>query len=139
MKLDICKLIELPKIKDIRGNLSFIESLRHVSFDIKRVYYLYDIPAGSERGGHAHKNLHQLVIALSGSFEIVLSHPKESKRIVLNNPAVGLYICPMIWRTLENFSAGAVCLVLASDVFEEDDYFRSYEDYQSECERGKHG
>jgi hypothetical protein len=121
-----CELIELPKIHDPRGNLTFIEGDRHVPFDIRRVYYLYDVPGGAERGGHAHKGLHQLIVAMSGSFDVVLDDGKDKKRVHLNRSYQGLYVCPMIWRELDNFSSGSVCMVLASNRFDEDDYHRDY-------------
>lgn len=130
MSLNDCKLIDLPKIADARGNLTFIEGGRHVPFDIKRVYYLYDVPGGSERGGHAHKDLHQLIIAMSGSFDIVLDDGQNKKRIHLNRSYNGLYVCPMIWREMDNFSSGAVCLVLASNFYDEADYYRNYGDFK---------
>ena len=129
MSLADCKLIDLPKIADPRGNLTFIEGGRHVSFDIKRVYYLYDVPGGAERGGHAHKALHQLIIAMSGSFDIVLDDGRERKRFHLSRSYYGLYVCPMMWRAMDNFSSGAVCLVLASNLYEESDYYRDYSDF----------
>jgi hypothetical protein len=119
----------LPKIAEPRGNLTFIEGGRHVPFDIKRVYYLYDVPGGAERGGHAHKALQQLIIAMSGSFDIVLDDGRQKKRIHLNRSYHGLYVCPMIWREMDNFSSGAVCLVLASNLYEESDYYRNYNDF----------
>jgi len=129
MKLSHCQIIELPKITDARGNLSFIEQNRHIPFAIKRVYYLYDVPGGAERGGHAHKDLHQLIIAMSGSFDVILDDGTEKKRFHMNRSYYGLYICPMIWRELDNFSSGAVALVLASNYFDEDDYYRDYQDF----------
>src|ERR1039457_4709124 len=110
MSLGDCKLIDLPKIADPRGKLTFIEGGRHVPFDIKRVYYLYDVPGGAERGGHAHKILHQFFVAFSGSFDIVLDDARHKKRIHLNRSYNGLHVCPMIWREMDNFSSGAVCL-----------------------------
>ncbi len=127
--IDKCKLVELPKITDQRGNLTFIESSKHIPFDISRVYYLYDVPGGAERGGHAHKELSQLIIAMSGSFDVVLDDGSQKKRIHLNRPYQGLYICPMIWRELDNFSSGSVCTVLASNAYDENDYYRDYADY----------
>ena len=124
--LDQCQLIDLPKIQDPRGNLTFIEGGNHVPFDIQRVYYLYDVPGGAERGGHAHKDLHQLIIAMSGSFDVILDDGKDKKRVHLNRSYHGLYICPMIWRELDNFSSGSVCMVLASNHYTEDDYYRDY-------------
>ena len=129
MRLDQCKIIDLPKITDPRGNLTFIEGARHVPFDIKRVYYLYDVPGGAERGGHAHKNLHEFIIALSGSFDVVLNDGIEKKRFHLNRSYYGLYVCPMVWRELDNFSSASVCMVLASAPFEESDYYRDYDKF----------
>lgn len=128
MKIESCKIIELPKISDPRGNLTFIEGGgRNIPFDIKRVYYLYDVPGGAERGGHGHKALHQLIIAMSGSFDVVLDDGNEKKRVHLNRSYYGLYVCPMIWRELDNFSSGSVCMVLASNLYDEEDYYRDYE------------
>jgi len=124
-----CRLIDLPKIADPRGNLTFIEGGRHVPFAIQRVYYLYDVPGGAERGGHAHKALHQLIIAMSGSFDIVLDDGREKKRFHLNRSYYGLYVGPMIWREMDNFSSGAVALVLASNLYDETDYYRNYADF----------
>ena len=124
-----CRTIDLPKIHDTRGNLTFIEGGRHVPFEIQRVYYLYDVPGGAERGGHAHKALNQLIIAMSGSFDVVLDDGREKKRFHLNRSYQGLYVCPMIWRELDNFSSGSVCMVLASNHFHEDDYYRDYDDF----------
>lgn len=129
MSIDQSKLIELPKISDPRGNLTFIEGGSHIPFDIQRVYYLYDVPGGAERGGHAHKGLQQLIIAMSGSFDVVLTNGKEKKRFHLNRSYYGLYVPTMLWRELDNFSSGAVCMVLASNRYEEDDYYRDYNDY----------
>ena len=131
MKFDIdaCQMIALPKITEPRGNLSFIEGGNQVPFDIKRVYYLYDVPGGAERGGHAHKELHQLIIAMSGSFDVVLDDGKNKKRVHLSRPYIGLHLCPMIWRELDNFSSGSVCLVLASIKYDEDDYYRDHAEF----------
>jgi dTDP-4-dehydrorhamnose 3,5-epimerase-like enzyme len=126
-KLEHCRLIDLPKISDPRGNLTFIESNQHIPFDIKRVYYTYDVPGGSDRGAHAHKQLQQLIIAMSGSFDVVLDDGFEKKRFHLNRSYFGLYVCPMMWRELDNFSSGSVCLVLASELFDPEDYYRDYE------------
>jgi WxcM-like, C-terminal len=135
--LSDCRLIDLPKISDPRGNLTFVEGKRHVPFEFKRVYYLYDVPGGAERGGHAHKDLHQLIIAMSGSFDMVLDDGQEKRRFHLNRSYYGLYVCPMIWREMDNFSSGAVCLVLASNYYEELDYFRDYEEFKAaEIRRG---
>jgi oxalate decarboxylase/phosphoglucose isomerase-like protein (cupin superfamily) len=124
-----CKLIDLPKISDPRGNLTFIEGGQHIPFDIQRVYYLYDVPGGAERGGHAHKNLHQLIIAMSGSFDVILDDGNEKRRVHLNRSYNGLYVCPMIWRELDNFSSGSVCMVLASNKYDEADYYRDYGEF----------
>jgi hypothetical protein len=129
MTIEKCKIVDLPKIHDPRGNLTFIEGGAHIPFDIQRVYYLYDVPGGTERGGHAHKGLHQLIIAMSGSFDVVLDDGVNKRRFHLNRSYYGLYVCPMIWRELDNFSSGSVCLVLASNRYDEDDYYRSYDDY----------
>lgn len=127
--IEDCKIIQLPKISDPRGNLSFIEGGQHIPFEIKRVYYLYDVPGGSDRGSHAHKNLHQFIVAMSGSFDVVLDDGKEKKRFHLNRSYYGLYVCPMMWRDLDNFSSGAVCMVLASDYYDEADYIRNYDQF----------
>jgi dTDP-4-dehydrorhamnose 3,5-epimerase-like enzyme len=127
-----CHLVDLPKIQDPRGNLTFIEGGNHIPFDIRRVYYLYDVPGGSERGGHAHKELQQLIIAMSGSFDVILDDGKEKKRFHLNRSYYGLYVCPMMWRELDNFSSGSVCMVLASNKYAEDDYYRDYAEFMSE-------
>jgi len=129
--INLCKLVDLPKISDPRGNLTFIEGGNHIPFDIKRVYYLYDIPSGSERGGHAHKALHQLIIVISGSFDIHLSDGKNTKIFHLDSPSIGLYVCPMIWRKLDNFSANSTCMVLASNYYDEDDYYRDYDEFKN--------
>lgn len=126
MPLQDCKIIELPKIHDSRGNLTFIENGRPIPFDIRRVYYLYDVPGGSERGGHAHKTLQQFIIAMSGSFDVVITDGEYKYRHHLNRPYFGLYLAPMTWRILDNFSSGAVCLVLASAEYDENDYIRDY-------------
>lgn len=124
------KLIDIPKIEDRRGNLSVIEN-DCIPFDIKRVYYLYDVPSGAYRGGHSHKEQLEFLVALSGSFEVVLNDGKNAQKVMLNKPDRGLLIPTGIWRELENFSSGAVCLVLASDVFNEDDYIRNFKTFKS--------
>lgn len=129
MTIDRCEIIQLPKIQDPRGNLTFIEGSSHIPFDILRVYYLYDVPGGSERGGHAHKELHQFIIAMSGSFDIVLDDGKNKKRIHLCRSYYGLYVPPMIWREIDNFSTSSVCMVLASNRYEESDYYRDYAEF----------
>lgn len=129
MSLDKCKIVDLPKITDHRGNLTFIESGRHIPFDIKRTYYLYDVPGGAARAAHGHRNLHQLMISMSGSFDVTLDDGHGKKVFHLNRSYYGLYIPPMIWRDLDNFSSGAVCMVLASDYYDESDYFRDYNEF----------
>ena len=124
-----CTLIKLPKIYDVRGNLTFIENSRHIPFDIKRIFYLYDVPGGETRAGHAHKKLDQFIIALSGSFDVILDDGLAKKTFSLNRSYYGLYIPSMIWRELNNFSSGSVCLVLASENYNEDNYIRDYDKY----------
>ena len=133
--LDTCRIIDLPKIVDARGNLTFVEGGNHIPFEIKRTYYLYDVPGGAERGGHAHKGLHQLIIAISGAFDIVLDDGSRKQRYHLNRSYFGLYVCPMIWREMDNFSSGAVCLVLASNLYDEADYYRNYAEFISGISR----
>jgi hypothetical protein len=135
MSIERCVMLDLPKISDPRGNLTFIEGGRHIPFDIKRVYYLYDVPGGAERGGHAHKELHQLIVAMSGSFDVVLDDGTSKKRIHLDRSYSGLYVCPMIWREIDNFSSGSVCMVLASNTYSETDYYRDYGEYLSVLKR----
>ena len=131
MSIDDCRIIELPKIQDVRGNLTFVQSNDQVPFGIERVYYLYDVPGGSERGSHAHKNLHQFMVAMSGSFDVVLDDGiSDPVRFHLNRSYYGLYIAPMMWRTLDNFSSGSVCMVLASAPYAEDEYIRDYEAFK---------
>ncbi len=125
-----CQLIEIPKVHDERGSLGVIEK-SIIPFNMKRVYYLYDVPSDSYRGGHAHKKQESVIIALSGSFEVVLDDGSNKKREVLNKPNQALYLPSGIWREIENFSSGSVCLVLASTEFEEVDYIRDYEAYKS--------
>ncbi|WP_408642921.1 sugar 3,4-ketoisomerase [Acidovorax bellezanensis] len=136
MSIAKCSIVDLPRIQDPRGNLTFIEGSTHVPFDIQRVYYLYDVPGGAERGGHAHKALHQLIIAISGSFDVHLDDGKEKKVFHLNRSFQGLYVCPMMWRELNNFSSGAVCMVVASEKYDEDDYYRNYSDFLVDCKKG---
>lgn len=129
MSLELCRIVELPRITDPRGNLTFIEGGRHVPFDVRRVYYLYDVPGGASRAGHGHRTLHQLMIAMSGSFDVTLDDGRGKRKYHLNRSYYGLYICPMIWRDIDNFSSGSVCMVLASDYFDESDYYREYADF----------
>jgi dTDP-4-dehydrorhamnose 3,5-epimerase-like enzyme len=129
MGIEECKLVELPKITDPRGNLTFVEARRSVPFDIERVYYLYDVPGGETRAGHGHRALSQLMIAMSGSFDVLLDDGRGRRKYHLSLPHVGLYIAPMIWRELENFSSGSVCVVLASAYYDPSDYFYDYEDF----------
>lgn len=129
MPLDQVRIITLPKISDPRGNLTFVEENRHVPFEIKRVYYLYDIPGGEGRGGHAHYELEQLIIAASGSFDVILDDGYVRHRFHLNRSYFGLYVPKMIWREMDNFSSASVCLVLASNFYDELDYIRDYGEF----------
>ena len=129
-----CRLINLPRINDPRGNLTFIENDRHIPFEIKRVYYLYDVPGGSARAGHAHKTLHQFLIAMSGSFDVTVDDGEQKMKFHLNRSYYGLYIPPMTWREIDNFSSGSVCLALASDFFDETDYYRQYSEFKKAIE-----
>jgi len=131
MSLSDCRIIDLPKIADTRGNLTFIESGRHIPFEIRRTYYLYDVPGGSSRAAHAHKELHQLMIAMAGSFDVTLDDGHGKKKFHLNRSYFGLYIPPMVWRRLNNFSSGSVCMVLASDFYDEAEYIRDYGEFQN--------
>ena len=124
-----CKLINFKKISDPRGNLTVIESLRDIHFEIKRIYFIYDVPGGESRGGHAHKTLEQLIIAVSGSFDVKVDDGREKKTFSLNRAYYGLLVPKMIWREMDNFSSGSVCLVLASDFYRESDYIRKYNEF----------
>lgn len=124
-----CRIIHLPKVPDHRGNLTFIEGVKHVPFEIKRVYYLYDVPGGEARAGHAHKDQKQFIVAMSGSFDVILDNGVERRRVHLNRSYYGLYIHPMIWREIDNFSSGSVCLVLSSTFYTEEDYYRDYKEF----------
>ena len=132
--IENCRKISFPKITDKRGNLTFIEGIRHIPFEIRRIYYLYDVPGGESRAGHAHKNLHQVFISMSGSFDLHLDDGSLKKTFHLNRSYYGVYVCPMIWRDLDNFSTGSTCMVLASEEFDEGDYIREYEEFVSLCE-----
>jgi dTDP-4-dehydrorhamnose 3,5-epimerase-like enzyme len=129
MSIQECVLIDLPQISDERGHLSFVENNRHIPFEIRRIYYLYGIPQGKQRGAHAHRDLQQLIIPIAGQFDVSLNDGATKKTVTLKNPHEGLYISNMIWRELENLSHDAVCLVLASELYSEADYVRNYEDF----------
>lgn len=129
MTLDDCRIIELPKIHDPRGNLTFIEGSNHIPFDIKRVFYLYDVPGGSTRAGHANKFSHQFLIAMSGSFDVVVDDGRDKRRFHLNRSYYGLLIPTLIWREIDNFSSGSVCMVLASEIYRANDYYRDYDEF----------
>jgi dTDP-4-dehydrorhamnose 3,5-epimerase-like enzyme len=134
--IENCKLVELPVIHDPQGNLTFIEQRRHVPFEIERVYHTYDVPGGAKRGGHAHRACEELLVAMSGSFEVIVDDGSARDSIRLNRSYVGLYLPPMIWRELVDFSSGSVCMVLASDYYDEDDYIRDYDDFQGAVAAG---
>jgi dTDP-4-dehydrorhamnose 3,5-epimerase-like enzyme len=125
--IDGCKILVFPVINEQRGELTVIEANRHIPFSIQRVYYMSDVPEDAKRGAHAHKTLHQLIVPIAGSFDVHLDDGKEKKIMHMDRRDSGLYICPMIWRELDNFSSGAVCMVLASDYYNEQDYYRDYD------------
>jgi hypothetical protein len=125
------RLLDLPVRPDHRGNLTFVEARRQVPFDIARIFYLYDVPAGQSRAGHALRNIEQLLVAVSGSFDVVVDCGEGRSTITLNRPYVGLYLPSLVWRELENFSSGSVCLVLASDHYSEDSYYRDYDEFRA--------
>jgi dTDP-4-dehydrorhamnose 3,5-epimerase-like enzyme len=131
MALENVKLIQLPKILDERGNLSFIEGNNHIPFDIKRTYMIYDVPGGNVRGGHAYKILEEFIVALSGSFDVILDDGTEKKTFTLNRSYYGLYIPKNVWRSLENFSTNSLCLILASEKYDENDYIRDYTKFKT--------
>jgi hypothetical protein len=133
--LSRCRIIDLPGVKDHRGNLTFVEGDHHIPFAIARTYYLYDVPGGAYRGGHAHRELEEFIVAISGSFDVVLSDNKQHARIHLNRSYFGVYVGPMVWRHVDNFSSGSVCLVLASAPYEEGDYYREREIYARDLNR----
>jgi uncharacterized RmlC-like cupin family protein len=126
MRIDKCEIINFPIITDRRGNLSFVEGKNHIPFEIRRIYYIYDVPSGATRGGHAHKKMEAVIIALSGSFDVIVDDGFEKKSFFLNKPHYGLYLPPFIWRKIDNFSSNSVALVLASTFYEECDYIRQY-------------
>jgi hypothetical protein len=130
-----CRLIEFPRVSGLRGDLTFIEGGRHIPFDIKRVYYLYNVPEDMTRARHAHKRLHQILVAISGSFDVKLDDGVSTAHFHLDSPHLGLYIPPMTWRVLEEFSAGAVCVVFASEFYSESDYYRDYDDFLKALKR----
>ncbi len=123
------KKIKIPQIKDPRGNLSFVEGGVHIPFEIKRVYYLYDVPHGAERGGHAHRCLQQVIVALSGAFELIIDDGFKRTTLMLSDPTEGILIDRSVWRELKSFSSGALCMVFASDIFRESDYIRDYQEF----------
>jgi hypothetical protein len=125
-----CNVMELVKIHNPAGNITIIQNGKRQPFNVRRVYYLYDVPGGSERGGHAHRELHQLIVAASGSFDVILDDGQNKKIIQLNRPYYGLLVVPGIWRELVNFSSGAICLVLASEKYNSDDYIRDYPEFK---------
>lgn len=126
MSIQACRIIELPRIDDPRGTLTFIESGRHLPFELKRIFYLYDVPGGATRAGHALKSCHQFLIASSGSFDVIVDDGMRKERFQLNRSYSGLYVPPLIWREIDNFSSNSVCLVLASEFYAESDYYREY-------------
>jgi hypothetical protein len=129
MSIRDCTLVELPKIADPRGNLTFLEGGRHVPFQIERLFYLYDVPGGAQRAGHALKTCHQFLIAMSGSFDVILNDGSETQRYHLNRSYHGVYIPPLIWREIDNFSSGSVCAVLASERYDNCGYYRTYDEF----------
>ncbi len=126
-----CSIVPLSKIHNRAGNITIVEGKKNIPFEVKRVYYLYDIPGGEDRGGHAHRDLYQLIVAASGSFDVLLDDGVNKKVVTLNRPDYGLMVVPGIWRELMEFSSGAICLVLASHLYDENDYLRNYEDFKS--------
>mgnify|MGYP002795175001 CR=1 FL=1 len=125
-----CAVIDVSKVHNEAGNITVVENEKNIPFEVKRVYYLYDIPGGEARGGHAHYELEQYIIAASGSFDVILDDGKNRKRVTLNRPNLALHIVPGLWRELDNFSSGSICLVLASQVYDEKDYIRDYESFK---------
>jgi hypothetical protein len=129
MSLKDCAVIDLPRVNDPRGNLTFIEGGRHLPFEFRRVFYLYDVPGGAMRAGHALKRCQQFIIAASGSFDVVLDDGSSKKRYQLNRSYYGLYVPPLIWREIDNFSSNSICVVLASEAYDESDYYRDYDKF----------
>lgn len=129
MSIKVCRIIELPRVYDPRGNLTFIESERQIPFGLKRIFYLYDVPGGATRAGHALKTCHQFLIASSGSFDVIVDDGSQQERFPLNRSYQGLYIPPLIWREIDNFSSNSICTVLASEFFTESDYYRNYSSF----------
>ena len=127
--IELCRVFEFPKVPDPRGNLTFIEGGHHIPFAIRRIFYIYDVPTGESRGAHAHKRLQQMLICLAGSFEVWLDDGIHQRTVRLNRPWQGLYVAPMVWAAEIDFDPGSLCLVLASDVFDEADYIRDYDEY----------
>jgi len=134
MSVEQCKIIELPKIADPRGNLTFVEGSHHIPFDIHRIFYLYDVPGGETRAGHSNKKSEQFIIAISGSFNVVVDDGFEKKTFYLNRAYYGLYLPTMVWREIDNFSSGAVCLVLTSTIYSPDDYIRDYDAFVADTQ-----
>ncbi|SDW70274.1 sugar 3,4-ketoisomerase [Flavobacterium degerlachei] len=128
-KVADCKIVDLPKIHNEAGNITVLQNGKDIPFEVKRIYYLYDIPMGSERGGHGHYELQQYIIAASGSFTFILDDGNNTKEVFLNDPSKALHILPGIWREIKNFSSGSICLVMASQIYSEKDYIRNYDDY----------
>ncbi|MEK9781000.1 MAG: FdtA/QdtA family cupin domain-containing protein [Gammaproteobacteria bacterium] len=128
-RINKCNILDIPMINDDRGNLSFIQNPEHIPFEIARIYYLYNVPSNKNRGSHAHKKLSQLIIAISGSFDVTINDGINKKKIRLNDASKGLYICPMIWRDLNNFTEDAVCMVLASHKYDQDDYIHDFNSF----------
>lgn len=133
MASPLAQFVDLPVVHDVRGSLCVAEGERHVPFEIARVYYLYDVPSGSMRAGHAHRKLQQLLLAVSGSFDVRLNDGRREETVTLNRPNRGLLIGPMLWREIDNFSSGAVCLVLASLPYDEGDYYRDFGEFRAQA------
>lgn len=129
MRNAICSIIELPKVSDPRGNLTFVEAQKNIPFEIRRVFYIYDIPTGHSRGAHAHKQLHQALICLSGSFDVILNDGQTQEVVHLNRPWKALHVPPMVWAAEVNFDPGSICMVLASEHYDESDYYRDYNEF----------